>query len=72
MHLDDDGELVLDAREEITGPSCRRERRGPGLPGRRAADRLRHPTMRRIVVVGNGIAGLTAATRCAERASTAS
>ena len=61
MHLDDDGELVLDREEIDGGRPAARERRCPRVPGRCAPDRMSASVIRRIVVVGNGIAGLTAA-----------
>ena len=72
MHLDDDGELVLD-REEVGDADAarRRERCRPRLPRRCAAPGM-STRSRRIVVVGNGIAGLTAADSLRGRASTAS
>ena len=61
MHLDDDGELVLDREDVSRGGAAARQRRRPRVSGRGAADRMSAAAIRRIVVVGNGIAGLTAA-----------
>ena len=60
MHLDDDGELVIDQEEFEPGSADERPpRRCPRLPRGGAQPGMTAP--RRIVIVGNGIAGVTAA-----------